>query len=129
MHAYEKKLYTDVNNPQYKFYKLYVDGVCRFDEFLNALQRNKSDKKLYNAIVAYMDQLTDQTRFPAKIFNHIVDEDRHDLYEFKKDRLRVYVVRQRPDIYIVIGGFKATQKNDIEKLKSMIKDFPKEDAI
>lgn len=129
MHAYEKKLYTDVNNPQYKFYKLYVDGMCRFDEFLNALQRNKSDKKLYNAIVAYMDKLTDQTRFPAKIFNHIVDEDRHDLYEFKKDRLRVYVVRQRPDVYIVIGGFKATQKNDIEKLKSLIKDFPKEDAI
>ncbi len=75
-----------------------------------------------------MDNLTDGNRFPATKFNHIEDSQRSDMFEFKKDRLRIYVIKQKPDIYIVVGGFKGTQKKDIKLLKSLIKDFPKEDA-
>lgn len=95
MSDYETKPYEDVNNPQYKFYKLYVDGVCQFDQFLDDIE----------------------------------DSRRNDLFEFKKDRLRVYVIKQKPDIYIVVGGFKGSQKKDIKLLKSLIKDFPKDNAI
>lgn len=126
MHDYEVKIYEGVNNPQYVFYKLYIDGKCLFDEFLENIEKNKADKKLYRYIVAYMDALTDQNRFPSSKFNHIEDTSRYDIYEFKKDRLRVYVLKQKPNFFIVLGGFKATQKKDINILKSIIKDFPKE---
>lgn len=76
-----------------------------------------------------MDVITDQNRFPFTKFNHIQDAERHDIFEFKKDRLRVYVIKQKPNFYIVIGGFKGTQNKDIDKLKLMIKDFPKEYAV
>lgn len=126
MHEYTTKPYEDVNNSQYKFYKLYIDGKCQFDEFLKEIERSKSDKKLFKYIISYMDGITDQNRFPFTKFNHIHDEDRHDIFEFKKDRIRVYVIKQKPNFYIVIGGFKGTQDKDIDKLKLMIKDFPKE---
>lgn len=128
MRDYETKPYEDVNNPQYRFYKLYVDGVCQFEQFIEEISQNAADVKLFSALIAYMDNLTDSNRFPATKFNHIEDSRRCDMFEFKKDRLRIYVIKQKPDIYIVVGGFKVTQKKDIKLLKSLIKDFPKEDA-
>ncbi len=125
MPEYKTELYTDVNNPQYTFHKLFIDGVCYFDEFLQKISHNASDKKLFNYIISYMDNLTDQNRFPKTKFNHIEDKDRSDLFEFKKDRLRVYVIKQKPNFFIVIAGYKGTQKKDIKKLKSLIKDFTK----
>ena len=72
-----------------------------------------------------MDGITDQIRYPKTKFNHIEDERRSDIFEFKKDRLRVYVIKQKPNFFVVIGGYKGTQKKDINVLKSKIKDFPK----
>ena len=69
--------------------------------------------------------MTDQIRLPKTKLNHIESNDRTDIFEFKKDRLRVYVLKQKPNVFIVIGGYKATQKKDISVLKSRIKDFPK----
>ena len=117
--------YEDVNNPQYNFHKLYIDGVCQYDDFLEEIERNANDKKLFNGIIRYMDCISDQVRLPKTKFNHIVSNDRSDIFEFKKDRLRVYVIKQKPNFFIVIGGYKGTQKNDIDNLKSRIKDFPK----
>ena len=125
MSDYSITPYDDVNNPQYSFYKLYVNGVCQFDDFLKEIERNKSDKKLFSYIIRYMDCMTDQIRLPKTKLNHIESNDRTDIFEFKKDRLRVYVLKQKPNVFIVIGGYKATQKKDISVLKSRIKDFPK----
>lgn len=129
MSKYEIAPYEDVNNPQYKFFKLYVDGICQFEQFINEISKNAKDTKLFRYIIAYMDALTDSNRFPSTKFKHIEDARRSDIFEFKKDHLRVYIVKQRPDIYIVVGGYKGTQKKDIRLVKSLIKDFPKEDAI
>lgn len=125
MCKYSTQPYEDVNNPQYTFYKLYIDGVCQFDDFLKDLERNANDKKLFYYILRYMDGITDQIRYPKTKFNHIEDERRSDIFEFKKDRLRVYVIKQKPNFFVVIGGYKGTQKKDINVLKSKIKDFPK----
>lgn len=126
MHEYMTVPYEDVHNPQYKFYKLHIDGVCQFDEFLMQLEKNKSDKKLFFYIIQYMDGITDQNRFPKTKFNHIEDNDRSDIFEFKKDHLRVYVIKQKPNMFIVLGGYKNSQKKDIRTLKSKVKDFPTE---
>lgn len=125
MFRYEISPYENVNNPQYKFYKLYINGVCRFDEFIEGMEHNINDKKQFRSIIAYMDCLTDQNHLPSSKFNHINDSNRDDLYEFKKDKIRVYVIKQKPNCFIVIGGYKSTQKKDIPILKSIIKDFPK----
>ena len=126
MPEYKTVKYDDVNNPQYSFYKLIIDGVCHFDEFLQGIDKNSADRKVYNAIIRYMDSITDQIRLPRTKFRQIEDSGRSDLFEFKKDRIRIYVIKQRPNFFIVIGGFKSSQTKDIKKFKVLIKDFPKQ---
>ena len=106
------------------YYKLFVDGKCAFDDFLDNIKKNVADMKSMKAIIAYMDNLGAQL-FPSTIFNYIESGIRTDLYEFKKKNLRVYVIDQRPNIYIVMGGYKNTQKKDIRKFIGKVKDFPK----
>ena len=103
---------------------MFVDGKCEFDDFLQEVNKNVADKKNMNSIIAYMDSLSAQL-LPSIIYNHIESGERHDLYEFKKKNLRVYVIDQRPNIYIVMGGYKSTQKKkDIPRLIRKTKDFP-----
>ena len=124
MPEYSTKLFDLTNNPNYTYYRLFVDGKCEFDDFLQEVNKNVADKKNMNAIIAYMDSLSAQL-LPSIIYNHIESGERHDLYEFKKKNLRVYVIDQRPNIYIVTGGYKSTQKKkDIPRLIRKTKDFP-----
>ena len=124
MPEYSTKLFDLTNNPNYTYYRLFVDGKCEFDDFLQEVNKNVADKKNMNAIIAYMDSLSAQL-LPSIIYNHIERGERHDLYEFKKKNLRVYVIDQRPNIYIVMGGYKSTQKKkDIPRLIRKTKDFP-----
>lgn len=124
MSEYSTKLFDLTNNPNYTYYRLFVDGKCEFDDFLQEVNKNVADKKNMNAIIAYMDSLSAQL-LPSIIYNHIESGERHDLYEFKKKNLRVYVIDQRPNIYIVMGGYKSTQKKkDIPRLIRKTKDFP-----
>ena len=124
MPEYSTKLFDLTNNPNYTYYRLFVDGKCEFDDFLQEVNKNVADKKNMNAIIAYMDSLSAQL-LPSIIYNHIESGERHDLYEFKKKNLRVYVIDQRPNIYIVMGCYKSTQKKkDIPRLIRKTKDFP-----
>lgn len=124
MPEYSTKLFDLTNNPNYTYFRLFVDGKCEFDDFLQEVNKNVADKKNMNAIIAYMDSLSAQL-LPSIIYNHIESGERHDLYEFKKKNLRVYVIDQRPNIYIVMGGYKSTQKKkDIPRLIRKTKDFP-----
>ena len=124
MPEYSTKLFDLTNNPNYTYYRLFVDGKCEFDDFLQEVNKNVADKKNMNSIIAYRDSLSAQL-LPSIIYNHIESGERHDLYEFKKKNLRVYVIDQRPNIYIVMGGYKSTQKKkDIPRLIRKTKDFP-----
>ena len=125
MTEYDKAIFDLVNNPNYTFYKLYVDGKCDFDKFLDDINKNIADKKSFTAIINYMDSLSARL-LSSKMYNHIHDNERADLYEFKKNDLRVYVIDQRPNIYIVMGGHKKEQKKDIAKFKNKTKNFPKQ---
>lgn len=119
--------YEPVSNPRLKFYKLYKDGVCFYDEFLEDLDHKyKSLKKELNKIHALMD-MVGNVPLPIKKFRHIHPNskgDRGDIWEFKTDHLRVYVVRQEPDIYIVVGGFKNDQERAIEKVFKQFGNLP-----
>lgn len=125
MTNYSTELFDLTNNPNCTFYKLYVNGKCEFDDFLEEIKKNVADSKNMKAIIAYMDSLCAQL-LPSSIYNYIQGSKRNDLYEFKKKNIRVYVIDQRPNIYIVMGGYKSSQKKkDIPRLIRKTEDFPK----
>ncbi len=126
MAQYTTEILELANNPNYTYYKLYVDGKCDFETFYEEIAKNVSDMKSMAAIIAYMDSLSAQI-LPGTIYNYIHDSRRKDLYEFKKKNLRVYVIDQRPNIYVVMGGYKGNQKKDIAKLKERVREFPQEE--
>lgn len=124
---YKTEILDIVNNPAYTYYKLYVNDKCYFDKFYNEVLKNIADSDDMASIVSVMDRLNAKQMLPKSLFNHITDAKMHDLYEFKKNRLRVYVIKQDPNIYVVMGGYKPNQKQDIANFKKRVKDFFKKE--
>ena len=122
---YREELFDLIENPQYTYYKLFVDNKCLFDEFVEEISDNIRSMKELNTIYAYMELLGAQL-LPKEKFNSIKDSKRSDLFEFKTKHLRVYVIVQKPYIYIIAGGNKTTQDKDVARMKARIKDFRKE---
>ena len=127
MSVFRTEIFDLVKNEEYEYYKLSIDGICQFDDFLKKTEKDKQEKKNLMYILSYMENLRSDMLFPKTKFRLIVDNKRKDLFEFKKKELRVYVLKQKPNIYIVLGGYKRNQKKDIKKLKSKIKEFKKGD--
>ena len=124
MTEYKTEVLDIVNNPSYTYYKLYVNDRCYFEDFYNEVMEDVKGSNDMASIVSLMENLGAQL-LPAAKFNHIHDAKRSDLFEFKKNKLRVYVIKQEPVIYVVMGGHKNEQKSDIAKLKKRVKDCPK----
>lgn len=127
MSVFRTEIFDLVKNEEYEYYKLSIDGICQFDDFLKKTEKDKQEKKNLMYILSYMENLRSDMLFPKTKFRLIVDNKRKDLFEFKKKELRVYVLKQKPNIYIVLGGYKRNQKKDIKELKSKIKEFKKGD--
>lgn len=53
----------------------------------------------------------------------------HEVYEFKKDALRVYAIMQEPNVFVIWGGYKTKQPNDIKRLNQYIKNLPQDIII
>lgn len=83
----------------------------------------KKERLAIGHIISYMDSISDRILLPQKKFRHIESSVRDDIYEFKYDPYRVYVIKQKPDMYIVLGGYKKNQSKDILRLEARIKDF------
>ncbi len=113
-----------VNNPKYHFYRLLINGECLFDKFYEEVQCIKDDMKSMAAIINLMDRFSEHLQLPNAKFRHIENMDRSDVFEFKKKTIRVYVVLQKPNVYIVMGGYKKEQDKDIRRLKQRLKGFP-----
>lgn len=124
---YSVEILDLVNNPNCQFYKLLIDDECLFDEFVKQVEKVKADKSSFAGIIALMDNYSPYQLMPRTKFRQIEaanKSERHDLYEFKKNNLRVYVILQCPNVYVAMGGYKATQEKDIRKLKKNTLDFP-----
>ena len=115
--GYEIKDCDLVNNRNgYSFKKMYIDGTCQFDDFYEEVHASKNEYKDMAGIIALMECFSD-TLLPKEKFRQIKDLDRNDIYEFKKKGLRVYVLLCKPDVVIILGGYKKNQKKDINRLK------------
>lgn len=106
-----------VNNQNgYVFKKLCVGGVCQFDDFYDEVSRSKLEYKNLVGIIALMDSFGGSL-LPKEKFRQIKNVGRSDIYEFKKKGIRVYVMLQKPDVLIILGGYKKNQTQDIKLLK------------
>lgn len=115
--GYEIKDCDLVNNRNgYTFKKMYINGVCQFDDFYEEVHASKNEYKNLVAIMALMQCFSD-ILLPKEKFRQIKDIGRNDVYEFKKKGLRVYVLLCKPDVVIILGGYKKDQKKDISRLK------------
>ncbi len=125
---YSTEIFDLVNNPEYNFYKLSIDGKCPIEEFIAEVEKVSKDTKNFQRIIALMDNFSSHILLPKEKFRQIVAQKggRADLYEFKKDDLRIYVILQKPEIYVVRGGWKSTQDKDIAKLKKETQEFPQQ---
>lgn len=114
-----------IHNPYYTFYKLRINGKCQFDEFLEKVNSVAIDKKTIYSLIALMDSFG-MHKLPKTKFRQInVSPPRTDVFEFKKNNLRIYVILQKPDVYVVMGGYKNTQKQDVAVLGKRLKGFNK----
>ena len=98
------------------FYKLRVDGVCQFDEFLEEVYRVDVTRKRMASIIRRMEWFGNKP-MPDGTFGYIEGIDSKDIFEFRKDNIRVYVKVIKPNVYIILGGYKNDQKKDIQKVK------------
>ena len=70
-----------------------------------------------------MDCLSPSNLLPSSKFRQIKGLRRNDVYEFKKNDIRIYVIKKRPDIYVVLGGYKGSQDKDINRIDKLFNDF------
>ena len=118
---YELRKFEPVNNKTYQFQEVSVNGKYLFQEFLENLKDQRDIKKLIN-LYSYMGMLS-ASMLPKSKFRHIEGLKRNDVYEFKKDDIRVYVIMQRPSVFVVLGAYKGTQNKDIKRIDKLFDGF------
>lgn len=110
-----------VVNRTFSFFKLLVNGKSLFDEFTKDI-KNIKDEKALSGIIALMDNFG-SCLLPNTKFRKIQGTKRDDLFEFKKNNIRVYVLKKEPSIFVVLGGYKTKQKSDIARMDKILSDL------
>ncbi|MDE6437812.1 MAG: hypothetical protein K2K69_09940 [Muribaculaceae bacterium] len=111
------RIMDEIDNPDYEVYVAYEDGQSFYREFEEDLKQ-KDDKISLGKILRCMERFSPRIQLPKTKFRHIDgdSDDRKDVYEFKNDRIRVYVSLLPNNIIVLLGGFKSKQDNDIAKV-------------
>lgn len=74
-------------------------------------------------IFALMENFGPDLLLPKEKFRLVENLGRNDLFEFKKNNIRVYVIKKEPDMLVVLGGSKNTRQADYKWMKKALKDF------
>ena len=112
---YETRPFEYVNNKDCRFYESSVNGKYLYQEFLLGLKYKKNDLRKLDQFGALL--------LPKTKFRYIGDKQHPDLYEFKKNDIRVYVIMRKPNVFVVLGGYKGEQNSDIKRIKKLFNDF------
>lgn len=123
MDEYNAKPLDLVCNPTYTFYELFINGKSPFRDFIDDIAKGSRDEKTLKKIISYMDTLSPSLMLPKTKFRQIKGTGRNDLFEFKKDDMRIYVAMKLPSVFVVLGGYKGNQDADIKRLKMLLKGF------
>lgn len=87
------------------------------------IEKDTRLRKWFGSIIAYMEFFSDRNLLKKDKFRQIKDAGRDDIFEFKKESLRVYVLKKKPNMYIILGGLKNNQTKDISLLKLRVRDL------
>ena len=120
---YQVRKFEPVNNSSYQFFEVAVNGKFQFQEFVDNLKDEQRDLKKLNAIYGYMDSLSSSNLLPKTKFRHIECKKCKNVYEFKKNDIRVYVILERPDVFVILGAYKSNQDLDIKKIDKLFNGF------
>lgn len=120
---YEEKIFEPINNKTYEFREVSVNGRFLFQEFIDNLKDPPKDMKKIMQIYAYMNEFSPSTLLPKTKFRQIKGVKRDDVYEFKKDDIRIYVIKRYPSIFIILGAYKGTQDKSINRIDKLFGGF------
>lgn len=120
---YEEKIFEPINNKTYEFREVSVNGRFLFQEFIDNLKDAPKDMKKIMQIYAYMNEFSPSTLLPKTKFRQIKGVKRDDVYEFKKDDIRIYVIKRFPSIFIILGAYKGTQDKSINRIDKLFGGF------
>ena len=112
-------------NTKIVVYELCKNGKSLFEEFY---EKSENERKLYANITKALRIIEDTAnlqRKPKKKFRQINNSTLNcKVYEAKADDVRIYLFEERKTgRIIVLGGVKGTQKRDIGKVISTIKEY------
>lgn len=118
--------YEEISNENYKFYLVFEDGKSHYKDFVDNLTQ-KEDIEGLSIIFATMQVFGNKDiKFTKKKFRPILTKQkgrRRDISEFKGNKIRIYVIITDDAIYILFGGFKKDQDNDLVKINKHFKTF------
>lgn len=120
---YEEKIFEPINNKTYEFREVSVNGRFLFQEFIDNLKDTPKDMKKIMRIYAYMNEFSPSTLLPKTKFRQIKGVKRDDVYEFKKDDIRIYVIKKYPSIFVILGAYKGTQDKNISRINKLFGGF------
>lgn len=120
---YEEKIFEPINNKTYEFREVSVNGRFLFQEFIDNLKDTPKDMKKIMQIYAYMNEFSPSNLLPKTKFRQIKGVKRDDVYEFKKDDIRIYVIKRYPSIFIILGAYKGTQDKSINRIDKLFGGF------
>lgn len=120
---YEEKIFEPINNKTYEFREVSVNGRFLFQEFIDNLKDTTKDMKKIMQIYAYMNEFSPSTLLPKTKFRQIKGVKRDDVYEFKKDDIRIYVIKRYPSIFVILGAYKGTQDKSINRIDKLFGGF------
>ena len=124
MITFAKKNLDVVRNGKLIFYKLLRNNVDLYQDFCEDICKDAILSKELNIIHTYMNLLADSNlQLPTAKFNSIKHGKNVVGHEFKSKHLRVYVIKEDPNVYVILGGMKTTQKSDVSKFKKFIKEY------
>jgi len=77
------------------FYKLEIEGVCQFDEYVKEITKDGQYVEEYTSLIAIMEDVANNNLLPKTRFRDITISKKEKIkeYEFKTKHLRVYAIK------------------------------------
>ena len=121
MESFTLKQIDEIEGKQ-KIYKLEIDEKCLFDDFEDEIEKRGQYLDELTTIYAHIEDFANNKTLPQtkfRILNKGVKNDKIKEYEFKSKHLRIYGIKAPSGQIIIMGGYKKTQKKDINRLKNI----------
>lgn len=104
--------------------KLIINEKCQFDEFEEKIYKQGRFVNQLGMLYTYLEFASNGEKLPITHFRDITPEnEKIKEYEIKTKHLRIYAIKKDNGKIIVLGGFKNSQKKDINKFRSIKKRY------